>query len=55
MAVMQADPIQRDKDYSPQSPEPPDPSLILTPPMNLRTIESCKTPHTSMDNATFYS
>ena len=47
--------IQPNEEYSPQSPEPADPSPISTPPMNLSTIEGWETPHTSSDNATFYS
>ena len=38
MAVIHADPTQRDKDYSPESPEL---SPISTPPMNLSTNEGC--------------
>ena len=47
--------IRQDKDYSPQSPEPSDPSQISTSPMNLSTIEGWETTHTSNDDATFYS
>ena len=47
--------IQQDKEYSPQSPEPCDPSPISTPPMNLSTIEGWQTPHTTKDDNTFYS
>ena len=44
-----------DDDYSPQSPEPSEPSPILTPSMNLSTIEGWETPHTTSDDNTFYS
>ena len=44
-----------DENYSPQSPEPSELSLISTPPMNLSTIEGWETPHTAMDDTTFYS
>ena len=47
--------IQLDKQYSPQSPEPSNPSPISAPPMNLRTIKGFKTPHTTMNDGTFYS
>ena len=47
--------IRQDQGESPQSPEPSDPSLISTPPMNLSTIEGCETPHTTTDDNTFYS
>ena len=36
--------IRRDKDDSPQSPEPSDPSPISTHPMNVSTIEGWETP-----------
>ena len=45
----------RDKNYSPQSPELSEPSLILTPPMNLSTVDGWETPHTTTDDNTFYS
>ena len=44
-----------DENYSPQSPEPSEPSPISTPPMNLSTIEGRETPHTTTDDNTFYS
>ena len=47
--------IQQDQEYSPQSPEPSDPSPISTPPMNLSKIEGWETPHTTTDDNTFYS
>ena len=47
---------QDDNDeYSPQSPEPSDPSLISTPPMNVSTFNSWETPLTTTDDNTFYS
>ena len=47
--------VQQDPEDSPQSPDPSDPSPILTPPMNLSTIEAWETPHTNTDDNTFYS
>ena len=44
-----------DKNYSPQTPEPSDPSPIPTRPMNLSTIDSWETPHATTDDNTFYS
>ena len=41
--------------YSPQSPEPSDPSPISTPPMNVSTFNSWETPHTTTDENTFFS
>ena len=41
--------------YSPQSPEPSDPSPISTPHMNVSTFNSWETPHTTTDDNTFYS
>ena len=41
--------------YSPQSPEPSDPSPISTPLMNISTFNSWETPHTTTDDNTFYS
>ena len=47
---------QDDNDeYSPQSPEPSDPSAISTPPMNVSTFNSWETTHTTTDDNTFYS
>ena len=43
------------KNYSPQSPEPSDPSHISTPPMNVTTFNSWEIPHTTTDDNTFYS
>ena len=47
--------IRQDQEESPQSPEPSDPSLISTPPMNVSTIESWETPHTTTGENTFSS
>ena len=55
MAVIQAEPTQHDRNYSPYSPEPSDPSPISTLPMKLSKIQGWETPHTLTDNATFYS
>ena len=55
MTVVQQKPTQHDAIYSPQSPEPSDPSPISTPPMKLSTIDAFETPHTTMDDNTFYS
>ena len=42
-------------EYSPQLPEPSDPSPISTPPMNVSTFNSWVTMHTTTDDNTFYS
>ena len=42
-------------EYSPQSPEPSDPSPISTPPMNISTFDSRETPHNTTDDNTFCS
>ena len=47
--------IRHDQKYSPQSPQPSDPSPISTRPMNLSTIEAWETTHTTTDDNTFYS
>ena len=41
--------------YSPQSPDPSDPSPISTPPMNVSTFNSWETTHTKTDDNTFHS
>ena len=41
--------------YSPQSPEPSNPSPISTPPMNVSAFNSWETSYTTTDNDTFYS
>ena len=43
------------EEYSPQSPEPPDPSPMSTPPMNDSTCNSWETPYSTTDDHTFYS
>ena len=50
MAVIRADDV-----YSPQSPEPSNPSSISTPPMDVSTIEGWITTYTTTDDNTFYS
>ena len=55
VTVVQQNPTQCNKIYSSQSPESSEPSPISTPPMNLRTIDRWKTPHTTTDDNTFYS
>ena len=44
-----------DDNYSPQSPEPSEPTPISTPPMNVSDFNSWKTSYTTTDNDTFYS
>ena len=44
-----------DDNYSPQSPEPSDPSPISTPPMNVSAFNSWETSYTTTNNDTFYS
>ena len=44
-----------DDNYSPQSPEPSQPSPISTPPMNVSTFDSWETPHTTTDDNSIYS
>ena len=47
---------QDDNDeYSPQSPEPSDPSPISTPPINVSIFNSWETPHATTDDNTFHS
>ena len=43
------------ENYSPQSPEPSEPSPISTPPMNVSTVDGWETPHTTTDDNTLYS
>ena len=45
----------KDDNYSPQSPEPSEPSPISTPPMNVSAFNSWETSYTTTDNDTFYS
>ena len=47
--------IRVDDEHSPQSPEPTIPSPILTPPMNVSTIEGWDSTRTTTDNDTFYT
>ena len=44
-----------DEEYSLQSPEPSILSTFSTPPLNVSTIESWETTHTTTDDATLYS
>ena len=46
---------EHDKYYSPQSPEPSEPSPIWTPPMNVSTFDSWETSHMTTDDNTFYT
>ena len=46
---------EHDNNYSPRSPEPPEPSPISTPPMNVSTFNSWETSHTTTDDNTLYS
>ena len=43
------------RNYSPQSPEPSEPSPISTPRMNVSTIEGWHTRHTTLYDNTFFS
>ena len=54
MAVVTQTQVDNDE-YSPQSPEPSDPWPVSTPPMNVSTFNSWETPHTTIDDNTFYS
>ena len=47
--------MRNDDNYSPQSPEPSEPSPISTPPMNVSAFNSWETSYTTTDNDTFYS
>ena len=55
MALVNPKEDGHDENYSPQSPEPSDPSPISTPPMNLSTIDDQQTPHTTKEVNIFYS
>ena len=55
MAVVNHTEEANNDTYSPQSPEPSDPSPISTPPKNVSTFNSWETPHTTTDDNTFYS
>ena len=55
MAVVDYTEDNNNDRYSPQSPDPSDPSPISTPPMNVSTFISWETTHTTTDDNTFYS
>ena len=55
MAVVNHTEDGKNDEYSPQSPEPSDPSPISAPPMNVSTFNSWETPHATTDDNTFYS
>ena len=55
MALINPEPVQHDEDYSAQSQQPSYSSPISTPPMKLSTIEGCETPHTTIDDNTYFS
>ena len=55
MTVVQQNPTQHEDNYSPQSPEPSEPSPIPTPPVNPSTNDGWESPHTTTHNNTFYS
>ena len=54
MAVVNPAEDGYDQNYSPQLPEPSEPSSISTPPMNVSTFDSWETPHTTLVDKTFY-
>ena len=54
MAVVDYTEDDNNDGYSPQSPDPSDPSPISTPPMNVSTFNSWQTTHTTTDDNTFY-
>ena len=55
MAVVNHTKDGNNDEYSPQSPEPSDPSPISTPPMNVSTFNSWETPRITTDDNTFFS
>ena len=55
MAVVNPTEDGHDDNYSPQSPEPSEPSPISTPPMNISSIDGWEMPHTTTHDNTFYS
>ena len=55
MAVVPANPTQRHDHFSPESPEPWEPSPISTPLLNLSSVEGWETAHTTTDDNFFYS
>ena len=54
-AVVQGNQTQHDDIYSPQPPQPSEPSPISTPAMNLSRTDGRETPHTAVVDNTFYS
>ena len=55
MAIVNHTGDANDHNYSPQSPEPSEPSPISTPPMNVSAFASWETSYTTTDNDTFHS
>ena len=55
MAIANNNDQANDDNYSPQSPEPSEPSSISTPPMNVSAFNTWETSYTTTDNDTFYS
>ena len=55
MAIANNNDEANDDNYSPQSPEPSEPSSILTPKMNVSAFNSWEASYTTKDNDTFYS
>ena len=55
MAIANNNDEANDDNYSPQSPEPSEPSSISTPPMNVSAFNSWETSYTTTDNDTFHS
>ena len=55
MAIANITEDANDDKYSPQSPEPSEPSPISTPPKNVSAFNSWETSYTTTDNDTFYS
>ena len=55
LATMAVANQEHDNNYIPQSPEPSEPSPILTPPMNASTFDSWERSHTTTDDNTFHS
>ena len=52
MAVVNHTEDAKDENYSPQSPEPSQPSPKSTPPLNVSTFDSWETSHTTTDDIT---
>ena len=55
MAIANSNEQANGDNYSPQSPEPSEPSPKSTPPMNVSVFNSWETSYTMTDNDTFYS